>query len=169
MEAEMATAIVVYEHPFKAFDIQRVKKHAECRAVKRIEEFPSGVFCIMKYLLGHNTLRQPAMYEIKDHESLLFLLMSDYIPLLTYGKESETTSSFAGFAKFAQSIQQVSWFLQSSLHHSSDHLEALQSLAISPKDSDVALAISNSFDAIQEEKAAVMAECRIYFRSICPT
>ena len=79
MEAEMATAIVVYEHPLKAFEIQRVKKHAECRAVKRIEEFPSGVFCIMKYLLGHNTLRQPAMYEIKDHESLLFLLMSDYI------------------------------------------------------------------------------------------
>ena len=165
----MATAIVVYEHPLKAFEIQRVKKHAECRAVKRIEEFPSGVFCIMKYLLGHNFLAKPAMYELQDHGSLLFLLMSDYIPLLTYDKDSETTSSFAGFSKFATSIQQVDWFLQSSLHHSNDHFEALKSLKIPPKDSSVAPSISNALEAIQVDKANVSEECRNYFRSIYTT
>ena len=169
MEGKMSTAIVVYERPLKASEIHRVKKHAECRVIRRIKEFPSGVFCIMKYLLGHNSLAKPAMYELQDHRSLLFLLMSDHIPLLTYDKESEITSAFVGFSKFAKSIQQVAWFLQSSLHHSNDHFEALKSLKIPPKDSTVAPSISNALEAIQVDKAKVSEECISYFRSICPT
>jgi len=165
----MSTAIVVYAGPLKAFEIHRVKKHAECRVIRRIKEFPSGVFCIMKYLLGHNSLAKPAMYELQDHGSLLFLLMSDHIPLLTYDKEYEITSSFLGFSKFATSIQQVAWFLQSSLHHSNDHFEALKSLKIPPKDSSVAPSICNALEAIQVDKAKVSEECRGYFRSISPT
>jgi hypothetical protein len=171
MEVEMSNhSMVIFDRKLTLPEVRAMKKKSACKSFQRFGKIKPDLLLIANKLLNKTLTKEATVYELQNHDSLLFLFFANPPAIIMYRANDISPSMVRDFEKFANHYDFFLKYKVKDLFFEIErHNKTLESLSVVPHDNSLKNLVPIIEASVEEDFLAVKAACVDYFASLTPS